>query len=126
MRAVLYGVVGIIVVLIVATFAAIFTNKDTLSEATAFAAPAITAISTIAAAYFGIKVGQDVASDATQKTETANKATIEAKGKEGDAKAEAAAYEATAKATADQTNARRCRQPGRKPPNPWVALVEAR
>jgi hypothetical protein len=70
--AVVAGIVGVVVVMIVATVGALMIkDRDTFAAAAAFAGSAITAISTIAAAYFGIKVGQENTKDATQSARLA-------------------------------------------------------
>ena len=99
LTAVWVGVVGIIVALIVGVIA-VYVAGDRAVDVATVASPAIAAISSITAAYFGIKLGQEGTKEATENAKQANETAVEATKAAGDAAARASATKGVALAHA--------------------------
>ena len=95
LTAVWIGVIGIIVALTVGVLA-VYVAGDKAGDVATVASPAIAAISSITAAYFGIKLGQEGTKEATDTAKEANKAAADAATKVGDAVAHASATKGVA------------------------------
>jgi hypothetical protein len=99
LTAVWVGVVGIIVALIVGVIA-VYVAGDKAGDVATVASPAIAAISSITAAYFGIKLGQEGTKEATDTAKEANEAAADATKRAGEAAAKASASKGVALAHA--------------------------